>query len=546
LTEAGAPASVRGMAPGAISPEQLAALLEQSTPHAVLDVRERAAFERGHIYRATPLPRRLLEVRLPTLVTAPATLIVLYDDDGALSALAAPTLAEMGYTEVFELTGGLEAWRRAGRPVVQGLNVPSKVFGERVLHEFKTPEITCLELRRRMADGQDMVIVDTRTPEEYARGCLPGAVSMPGGELVLRIGELVQRPDQTIVVHCGGRTRSYLGAESLRRMGLPNPIVAVRNGTMGWQLDGLELERGASRWPPAPSPRSRARALEVAARVAAEDGTPLVSPEAVAERWSRRHVENVMLFDVRTHEEYEAGHVPGSLWVPGGQAVQATDDHMAVRSAWLVLICDGFGRSIMTAGWLKRMGFPRVAVLEGGLPAWVRAGHALETGEPATPPAGYEAARRVVERVPPGPPGDAVVLSVDPSDVYQRGHVPGAGWIGRGRLELRIGRAAADKSRSLLVTCADGVQSTLAAATLRRIGYAAARVLEGGLAAWRAAGLPVETGPGTMLDEPDDVVQKPYERGRAAMEAYLRWEEALDQHGMSPHRLLPDPPAAAR
>jgi 3-mercaptopyruvate sulfurtransferase SseA len=90
------------------------------------------------------------------------------------------------------------------------------------------------------------------------------------------------------------------------------------------------------------------------------------------------------------------------------------------------------------------------------------------------------------------------------------------------------------------------VQSTLAAATLRRMGYAAARVLDGGLAAWRAAGLPVETGSGAMLDEADDVVQKPYERGRAAMEAYLRWEEALDQRGMSPHRLLPEPPGGGR
>src|SRR6266851_1943314 len=444
------------MTAAAISPEQLATILEQPSPHALLDVRERAAFERGHIYRATPLPRRLLELRLPALVTAPATLIVLYDDDGSLSALAAPTLAEMGYSDVFVLTGGLAAWRRAGHPVVQGLNVPSKVFGERVLHDFKTPEITCLELSGHMAEGRDMIIVDTRTPEEYARGCLPGAWSMPGGELVLRIGELVERPDQTIVVHCGGRTRSYLGAESLRRMGLPNPIVAVKNGTMGWQLEGLELERGASRWPPAPSEKSRARAVEIATRVAVEDGTPLVSADAVAERWSRRDRENVTLFDVRTREEYDAGHVPGSIWVPGGQAVQATDDHMAVRAGWLVLICDGFGRSIMTAGWLKRMGFPHVAVL---------------------------------------------------------------------------------------VTCADGVQSTLAAATLRSMGYAAARVLDGGLAAWKAAGLPVETGPGTMLDEADDVVQKPYERGRAAMEAYLRWEEALDQRGVSPHELLPPRPA---
>ena len=538
------------MTPGAISPDQLTTLLQQRDAHALLDVRERAAFERGHIFRATPLPRRLLETRLPMLVTAPGTLVVLYDDDGRIATLAAATLGEMGYTEVFVLTGGFDAWRAAGRPVVQGLNVPSKVFGEHVLHDRKTPEVTPLELSARMAQGQDMVIVDTRTPEEYHRGCLPGAWSMPGGELILRIGEVVERPDQTIVVHCGGRTRSYLGAESLRRMGLPNPIVAVKNGTMGWQLDGLELERGASRWPPAPSAASRARAREVAARLAAEDGTPLVSPDAVAERWSHRDRESVSMLDVRTREEYEAGHVPGSIWAPGGQAVQATDEYVAVRAGWLVLICDGFGRSIMTAGWLKRMGFPHVAVLEGGVSAWERSGRPLETGQPAPAPFGYEAAQRVVERVAPGPLGPSgllghdVVVSVDPSDVYQRGHLPGAIWIGRGRLELTIGRAAPDPTRRVLLTCADGVQSTLAAATLRRMGYAAARVLDGGVAAWRAAGLPIETGLGSMQGEADDVVQKPYERGRAAMEAYLRWEEALDAHGVSPHALLPERPAA--
>jgi rhodanese-related sulfurtransferase len=173
-------------------------------------------------------------------------------------------------------------------------------------------------------------------------------------------------------------------------------------------------------------------------------------------------------------------------------------------------------------------------------------GTPLVSAEPVVTPFGFEAARRVVEQVPPGPVGDAVVVSVDPSDVYRRGHVPGARWIGRGRLELRIDRAAPDTRQPVLVTCADGVQSTLAAATLRRQGYAGARVLEGGLAAWRAAGLEVETGPGTMLDEPDDVVQKPYERGRAAMEAYLRWEEALDQRGVSPYALLPDRPAGPR
>src|SRR5712692_2583061 len=213
-----------------IAPAELARLTQSSTPHALLDLREKAAYERGHIYRATSLPRRLLEFRLPTLVPARATPLVVCDEDGRLAALARPTLAEMGYTDVRVLAGGLTAWRAEGRPLVEGINVASKVFGERALHECKTPQLAPHELRKRIERGDDLVIVDTRTPEEYARGSLPGAWSVPGGELVLRIAELVRHPETTIVVHCGGRTRSYIGAESLRRMQLPNPVVALENG----------------------------------------------------------------------------------------------------------------------------------------------------------------------------------------------------------------------------------------------------------------------------------------------------------------------------
>ena len=165
---------------------------------------------------------------------------------------------------------GVQAWRASGRRLVQGLNVPSKVFGERALHDLKTPQIAAHDLQARIEANDDMVIVDSRTPEEYARGCIPGAVSVPGGELVLRLPELVRAPTTTIVVHCGGRTRSYIGAESVRRMRLPNPVVALENGTMGWELAGLSLERGAERRPPPISPRSRATAALTAKRVAAE------------------------------------------------------------------------------------------------------------------------------------------------------------------------------------------------------------------------------------------------------------------------------------
>jgi len=214
-----------------MTPDGLGALMTGPRPHAVLDVRERGAYERGHIFWTTSLPRRLLEFRLAGLVTAAATPIVLVDDDGRLAALAAGTVRALGYGDVRVLAGGLAGWRAAGRPLVEGVNVPSKVFGERALCAMKTPQIRPQELQARIAAGEDLLILDARTPEEYARGCVPGAISVPGGELVWRITDMVSRPAMTIVVHCGGRTRSYVGAESLRRIGLP-PHAEAREYTL--------------------------------------------------------------------------------------------------------------------------------------------------------------------------------------------------------------------------------------------------------------------------------------------------------------------------
>jgi rhodanese-related sulfurtransferase len=393
---------------------------------------------------------------------------------------------------------------------------------------------------RRIERRDDMVIVDSRTYEEYHRGCIPGSISVPGGELVLRIGELVERPETTIVVHCGGRTRSYIGAETLRRMGLPNPIVALENGTMGWELAGLTLERGATRTAPAPGSRSRVQAVATAKRVAAEDGVRAVGVDDVRRLWERRGEANVYLVDVRTADEYAAGHVAGSVWAPGGQAVQATDDYFAVRGAAYVFVCDGLARSVMTAAWFMRMGVRDVAVLSGGVPAWREAGGAIETGHPAPAPFGWDAARGAARFRKPGDLGPAAVVDVGMSDAYAAGHVPGAGWICRSRLEALVARAEPDRARPVILTCEDGVGSTLAATTLAGLGYKDVAVLEGGTRAWAAAGRPLEPGPTRLLDEPDDVVLKPYQRGREAMEAYLRWEEALDPDGTSPHRLLKD------
>src|SRR5438105_4692299 len=109
-----------------LGPDALAALMQSPTPHAVLDLRERGAYERGHIFRTTTLPRRLLEFRLPLLVPAAATPLALVDEDGALPALAWPTLNAMGYRDVRVLDGGLAGWRAAGRPLARARRQPGR------------------------------------------------------------------------------------------------------------------------------------------------------------------------------------------------------------------------------------------------------------------------------------------------------------------------------------------------------------------------------------------------------------------------------------
>jgi rhodanese-related sulfurtransferase len=325
-------------------------------------------------------------------------------------------------------------------------------------------------------------------------------------------------------------------------MRLPNPVLALENGTMGWTLAGLTLERGASRWAPPVSNRSRTAAALVAKRIVAEDKIQFVSVEEVQRLWDRREQENVGILDVRTAEEYEAGHVAGAVWAPGGQAVQATDEYVAVRAAALVLVCDGLVRSVVTASWLMRMGYPRVLVLAGGLGAWTAEGGAVEAGHPVTTPAGWEAARAAVETVAPGPLQATAIVNVDSSDGYAREHVPGAAWVCRSRLEMRAAAVLPDRAARVLLTCADGVQSTLAGATLIRQGYRQIKVLQGGTCAWAAAGLPVERGATTLWDVPDDVVAKAYDRGPAAMASYLGWETALNSDGVSSIPLFPGAP----
>ena len=89
-----------------------------------------------------------------------------------------------------------------------------------------------------LASKADLVVLDSRPFDEYQRVSIPTGVNVPGAELVLRVRDLAPSPETMVVVNCAGRTRSIIGAQSLINAGVPNKVVALRNGTMGWTPGG--------------------------------------------------------------------------------------------------------------------------------------------------------------------------------------------------------------------------------------------------------------------------------------------------------------------
>jgi rhodanese-related sulfurtransferase len=517
---------------GTITPAALSTLLASDASFALIDVREAGEYNSSHIPGASLIARRQLEFQVPHAVPFKGAHVVVCDDDGRRARLAAATLERLGYRQVSVLDGGINRWVTEGLSTEWGSNVPSKDFGEKVEVVAHVPEVEAKDLAERIRKGEKFVILDSRTPEEFRRFCIPGGRSVPGGELALRITDIAKDLDRdtTIIVNCAGRTRSIIGTRVLQRMGYSN-VFGLKNGTAGWMLAGEQLESGADRVDlPDPSPEAIAAAEAYAAKLAAEDGVRRLDIPALQAVMARAATETVYLIDVRTREEYGAGHIPGFRWFPGGQAVQRSDDVAVVKQPTIVFACDRTGRATVIASWYRQMGYREVFVVDGGTGAWTASGRALEAGAPDERPAGYEQARSRAKLVTPAAlhasPSAAIVF-VDTSQDFARGHVPGARWVPRGWLELWVDDIVPSKTTPVTVTCSDGLGSALAAATLADLGYRDVSVLDGGMAAWQKAGLPVEKGLSGVMAAPTDVVLAGPDRNFADMQNYLRWEEAL-------------------
>lgn len=344
---------------------------------ALLDLRHEAAFATGHPLFAANMAVDRIAIEAAVRLPRKAAPVVLFDDGEGLVAAGAEHLAALGYSDVRALDGGLKAWRAAGYEVFEDVNSYSKAFGELVEARRHTPSFSADEVAKLIADKANIAILDVRRFDEYATMNIPGSVSVPGAELVLRAGQAAPDPDTTIIVNCAGRTRSIIGTQSLINAGVPNKVRALRNGTIGWTLARHRLAHGADRRGALGSfEGGPANARDVAYRAGVRHIGASEMSALVAET-SR----TLYRFDVRDAEEYAAGHLPGFRHYPGGQLVQETDMAAPVRGARILLTDDKGVRADMTASWLAQMGW-EVYVLEGGYAGTLEVGPPLVLPKP--------------------------------------------------------------------------------------------------------------------------------------------------------------------
>jgi rhodanese-related sulfurtransferase len=443
--------------------------LRARTEIALLDVRQESRYAGGHPLFAASFPLGHLEAQAAERLPRRTVPVVVYGDGPDDAAAAARRLRELGYPDVSLLAGGLAGWTADGGELFEDVNAPSKAFGELVAAAAGTPLLPAGEVAALLRGTPPVIVVDARRFDEYATMSIPTAISVPGAELALRVRGLAPDPATTIVVNCAGRTRSIIGAQSLINAGLPNRVVALANGTIGWTLAGLDLDHGQARRAPGVSGETAAQAEAAAWPVADLAGVRRLDEgeSPTADDGTR----TVYRFDVRTPQEYENGHRPGFQSAPGGQLVQETDWYAPVRGALIILAGDGGGRAALTGSWLAQMGW-EVAVTAAG---------------PAAPP-------------------EAV-----------SGALPEAA---SGALPEAVSGALPEAVSGALPEAASGELPE------------AARVLAlaGGTQGWARSGRALASGRGELLSPALDVYRRPYEGtgvDPAVMQAYLDWEYGL-------------------
>lgn len=359
----------------AIKSDKLAEALTSSTPPTVVDIRTAEEFAKdGYIEGAVNVPMQEIFASLDKLPAKDAP-IVIHCVSGHRGSVVVMGLRLMGYTNIINLAGGLNAWKAAKMPVEGWVDWPS-VMGEFIAaapaaEGFYTVKADALN---GMLVEKPPFLVDLREASEIAdAGYITGAINLPIRDLLKNLDKLPAL-DQKIVVYCASGHRGGLAVAALRMLGYTD-VVNLAGGTNGWIKAGFAVETGTPAAPVAGSMpdvnATRLANLDIYLG-ALPEGFGSIKPVDLNTEMAGGTIP--FLLDLRTEEEKTSdGYIEGTTLIfindlPLNLASLPTD-----KSAPIVTVCKSGHRGSMVMMYLNFLGYTNVRNLAGGMNGWIGA-----------------------------------------------------------------------------------------------------------------------------------------------------------------------------
>ena len=349
-----------------ITPETVRSWISDKEEVAFIDVREIGQHTNGHPFFSISIPYSLFEFNIKILVPNKQTRVILIDNNNGISDLVYNIAHQMGYSNISIIEGGVEEWVSAGYKLFDGINVPSKSFGELIEKYFHTPSITAKELAQKQKNNENYIVIDGRPFLEYNKMSIPKSICCPNAELFYRVSSHIKDMNTEIIINCAGRTRSIIGAQTLINFGIKNKVKALENGTQGWFLSELSLEHNKNKYLEVlPNDIETQQLQNKVLKLTNDLNIDLIDLKKAQELIIDKK-KSTFIFDVTTSKTISTK--PCTIMnVPGGQLIQATDKYIGVWKATVILVDDGdLIRAGTTSFWLKKMGY-EVYILKEGL-----------------------------------------------------------------------------------------------------------------------------------------------------------------------------------
>ncbi len=482
-----------------------AALYESAQPFALIDSRERREHVNGHWFGSTNIPLSVLATQISRLIPCHDFPIHLLDWQDTPSGAAAESLAALGYHKVRRCpTRRPDSF---GDGFVKGEYDWSKAFGEVVAHSCGLTEITPQEY---LAHHKHANLFDVRPTAEYSQFTIPGSQSLPNS-LLLANTQALTRTGNTALLHCAGRTRSIIGACTLKAAGYSGPFAIFKGGTQAWQLDGLAREFNAQ-------------------RLFAQESENAEPVKDFLSQWNIHYRE----LNNNSLEDFIAEHAQAHLFdvsddaatgqtmthriikVSGTNLIQQTDRSIARYHVPVILFDHGSGsRAAFAAYWLQMMGYQvSVVYLDTALTMAPQ-----ETDTTANQPASFHVLNtdQLLQQLASG----SKVLDFRPSKSYASAHLIGSHWKNISQT-LAI---TAQNNRPVTVIGNHLSHATDTATLLHGHGWQVH-----GIYGWNKSDIdPAHTGTGAPADPVDQsaLFAGRHHGNMQDSRDYLAWEEAL-------------------